>query len=55
MTWRRIETNRTARICQVGSLLLILGMVLGILAQDVMRSSSTATVQGDPTRLVAAP
>ena len=55
MTWRKVETNRTARVCQVASLLLILGMVLGMLAHDVMRSPSTATAQRDSTRLVAAP
>ena len=55
MTWRKVETNRTARVCQVASLLLILGMVLGMLTHEVIHSPSTATTQRASALVAAAP
>jgi hypothetical protein len=55
MMRRNVETTRTARICQLASLLAILSMVLGLLAHDVMRGSSTTAAERQITRLVAAP
>ena len=37
MMRRNVEMPVPARICQVASLLVILGMVLGMLAHDVVR------------------
>jgi hypothetical protein len=55
MMRRNVETTRTARLCQVASLLAILSMVLGVLAHEAMRNPGTATGQRDSTRLVVAP
>jgi hypothetical protein len=53
MMRRNVETTRTARACQVASLLVILSMVLGVLAHDVMRGHGSA--EREPTRIVVAP
>ena len=55
MMRRNVETTRTAGICQVASLLVILSMVLCVLAHDIMRGARTAAAQREPTRLVVAP
>ena len=50
-----VETNRTARVCQVASLLVILSLVLGVLAHDIRRAPGGATAEAAKTRLVVAP
>ena len=56
MMRRNVETTRTARACQVASLLLVLMMVLGVLVQDIMRSADTVDADpaggGKPAQLV---
>ena len=56
---RHVATTPTARACQIASLLLVLMMVLGMLAHDVMRNADvapTAQAGGDnPVLLVAVP
>ena len=54
MMRRNVETTLTARICKVASLLIILGMVVGVLAHDVMRGPEK-TAEREATRLVVAP
>ena len=55
MIRRNVETTRTARVCQVASLLAVLSMVLGVLAHDLMRTPGTTTAQRESERLVVAP
>ncbi len=55
MMRRNIEITRTARVCQVASLLAVLSMVLGVLAHELMRNPGTTTAQREPARLVTAP
>jgi hypothetical protein len=59
MMRRNVDTTRTARACQIASLLLILMMVLGVLLQDMMRNADTADAApaggGSPARLVVVP
>ena len=50
-----VEINRTARVCQVASLLVILSLVLGVLAHDIRRGSRGATAEGGKTRIVVVP
>jgi hypothetical protein len=40
MMRRKVVTTSTARACQTASLLLILVMVLGMLAEDVVRNAA---------------
>lgn len=54
MMRRNVEITRTARVCQVASLLVILGMVLGVLAHDVMRDPDRAA-EREATRIVVVP
>jgi hypothetical protein len=39
MMRRKVDTTRTARACQAASLILVLAMVLGALAEDIMRTA----------------
>lgn len=55
MMRRNVETTRTARVCQVASLLAVLSMVLGVLAHDLMRNPGPTTAQRESARLVVAP
>ena len=55
MMRRNVDTTLTARVCQLASLLVILSMVLGMLAQEITRGADTARVEPELTRLVAAP
>ena len=55
MMRRNVDTTLTTRVCQLASLLVILSMVLGMLAQEISRGADTARVEPEPTRLVAAP
>ena len=49
-----VEITRTARICQVASLLVILSVVFGVLTHDVMRGPERAT-EREATRVVVVP
>lgn len=42
---RCVETTLIARVCQAASLLAVLGMVLGLLAQDMLRGADRITVE----------
>ena len=55
MMRRNVEITLTARICQVASLFAILGMVLGLLAQEMLRGADTTTVERQPVRVVVRP
>ena len=55
MMRRHVDTTQTARACQLASLLVIISMVLGMLAQEITRGADTARVEPELTRLVAAP
>ena len=50
---RNVETTLTARVCQAASLLAILGMVLGLLVQEIWRDRATAKRQ--PIQVVVTP
>jgi hypothetical protein len=50
MMRRKVETTRIARVCQVASLLLVLGIVLGMGTHDVMHGPGN-TAQREATRL----
>jgi hypothetical protein len=54
MMRRNVETTVTARVCQVASLLAILGMVLGVLAHDAMYGSGSSA-ERTATRVVVGP
>jgi hypothetical protein len=59
MMRRNVDTTPTARVCQIASLLLVLIMVLGVLAHDIVRTAdtadATAAVGDKPARLLLAP
>jgi hypothetical protein len=59
MMRRNVDTTRTARACQIASLLLVLMMVLGVLVQDIMLNADTAEAVpaggSKPARLVVVP
>jgi hypothetical protein len=40
MMRRKVVTTPTARACQTASLLLVLGMVLGMLVEDIARNAA---------------
>jgi hypothetical protein len=55
MMRRNVETTLITRVCQLVSLLVILCMVLGMLAQEITHGADTARIEPVSTRLVAAP
>jgi hypothetical protein len=55
MMRRNVETTRTARVCQVASLLAVLSMVLGVLAHELMHNPGATTAQRESARLVVVP
>ena len=59
MMRRNVDTTLTARVCQIGSLALILIMVLGMLAHDIYRNGDRADAGpsgvAKPSQLVVLP